>query len=103
MSRLKFPSGYKRGCLPRQRQPGDVFRPRGMGGHSQKLKETFIAMRVPAHWRDCVPLLLADGEIAWFVAPTADGLRGRVAERFAVPDGVSAAYRLVAVRWAREP
>ena len=24
MSRLKFPSGYKRGCLPRQRQPGDV-------------------------------------------------------------------------------
>lgn len=87
----------------RGRQPGDVFRPRGMGGHSQKLKDTLIAMRVPAHWRDSVPLLLADGEIAWFVAPTADGLRGRVGERFAVPGVVGAAYRLVVVRWGREP
>lgn len=70
----------------RTRRPGDRFRPRGLGGHSQKLADTLIALRVPALWRDRVPLLTVNGVIAWFVAPTPEGVRGRVAEPFALPD-----------------
>jgi tRNA(Ile)-lysidine synthase len=70
----------------RTRQAGDRFRPRGLGGHSQKLADTLIAMRVPAPWRERVPLLTVNGVIAWFVAPTPEGVRGRVAEPFARPD-----------------
>jgi tRNA(Ile)-lysidine synthetase-like protein len=68
----------------RTRQPGDRFRPHGAGGHSQKLSDTFISMKVEAGWREHVPLLVVNGEIAWFVAPFADGPRSRVAEPFAL-------------------
>lgn len=70
----------------RTRRPGDRFRPRGLRGHSQKLSDTLIALRVPAPWRDRVPLLTVDEAIAWLVAPTPNGVRGRVAEPFALPD-----------------
>ena len=86
----------------RARRPGDRFRPRGMGGRSQKLADTLINLRVPAAWRDRVPLLVVDDAVAWFVAPAVEGLRARVGEPFAVPDdpgrwaGVG-----VAVRWRR--
>ena len=84
----------------RTRQPGDRFKPRGMGGHSQKLADTLINMYVPAVSRDHVPLLTVDGVIAWFVAPAAEGVRGRVAEPFAAeragPDTV-----MIGVRWRR--
>jgi tRNA(Ile)-lysidine synthase len=86
----------------RTRQPGDRFRPRGLGGHSQKLSDTLITMRVPAAWRDQVPLLTVDGEIAWFAVPTPEGMRGRVAEPFAVRSEVSGPDRLlIVVRWRR--
>lgn len=83
----------------RTRQPGDRFRPRGLGGRSQKLSDTLINMKVPISWRDRVPLLDVDGEIAWFVAPTAAGLRGRVAEPFALRESESGRGRVVIVRW----
>jgi hypothetical protein len=69
-----------------------------MGGHSQKLSDTLINMRVPVSWRDRVPLLAVDDVLAWFVAPTADGMRGRVAEPFAmaVTGGV-----VILVRWRK--
>jgi tRNA(Ile)-lysidine synthase len=86
----------------RTRWPGDRFRPRGLGGHSQKLADTLIAMRVPVAWRARVPLLTVDGEIAWFVAPTSEGVRGRVAESFAVREaGLEPDTVLVLVRWRR--
>ncbi len=53
--------------------------PRGMGGRSQKLSDTFINCRVPAAIRDHIPLLMIGDQIAWFVALTGDGLRGRMA------------------------
>ncbi len=68
----------------RTRTAGDRFRPHGSGGHSQKLSDSLINMKVRAHWRGRMPLLIVDGEIAWFVAPTPDGPRGRIAEQFAV-------------------
>ena len=83
----------------RTRRPGDRFRPRGLGGHSQKLSDTLINMRVPAAWRDRTPLLVIDGEIAWFVAPSAEGVRGRVAEDFA-PER-AAGRILIGVRWKK--
>jgi tRNA(Ile)-lysidine synthetase-like protein len=84
----------------RARRSGDRFRPRGSGGHSQKLSDTLINLRVPAAWRDRVPLLVIGDEIAWFVAPTAEGLRGRVGDSFAVPDaGLLPGRVIVVVRW----
>jgi tRNA(Ile)-lysidine synthetase-like protein len=68
----------------RTRQPGDRFRPHGAGGHSQKLSDTLINMKVQASWRACIPLLTVNGEIAWFVAPCGAGPRSRVAEPFAI-------------------
>jgi tRNA(Ile)-lysidine synthetase-like protein len=87
----------------RTRQAGDRFRPRGLGGHSQKLADTLIAMRVPAPWRERVPLLTVNGVIAWFVAPTPEGVRGRVAEPFALPDSLEDSRTAVGVvvRWHR--
>lgn len=79
---LAIPAGAR--LELRTRRPGDRFRPRGLGGHSQKLGDTFNAMRVPVAWRDRVPLLVVADAIAWFVAPGAGGLRGRVAAPFAL-------------------
>ncbi|NLF78092.1 MAG: tRNA lysidine(34) synthetase TilS [Chloroflexi bacterium] len=83
----------------RARRPGDRFRPRGLGGHSQKLSDTLVNMRVPARWRDRVPLLIAGEEIAWFVAPTGRGVRGRVSDSCALE---SLENRVIlGVRWRK--
>lgn len=81
----------------RARRAGERFRPRGMGGRSQKLSDTLINMKVPAGWRDRVPLLAVEGEAAWFVAPAATGVRGRVAGPFSAPAGDET--RWIGVRW----
>ncbi|MBN1680289.1 MAG: tRNA lysidine(34) synthetase TilS [Anaerolineae bacterium] len=87
----------------RTRRPGDRFAPRGMVGHSQKLGDTLINMKVPAMWRDRVPLLTVDGEIAWFVAPTPDGVRGRVSDRFVLDEQADQANTvIIIVRWRRD-
>jgi tRNA(Ile)-lysidine synthetase-like protein len=81
----------------RTRQPGDRFAPRGLGGRSQKLSDTLVNMRVPFAWRDRVPLLVIDGRVAWFVAPTAGGVRGRVAESFSLAEETIRAGQIVMV------
>ncbi|MCZ7541345.1 MAG: tRNA lysidine(34) synthetase TilS [Anaerolineae bacterium] len=97
---LAVPAGAR--LWLRARRPGDRFRPRGMGGRSQKLADTLINLRVPAGWRDRVPLLVVDDAIAWFVAPTAGGLRARVAEPFAVPGDLAQMAGVgVVVCWRR--
>jgi tRNA(Ile)-lysidine synthase len=86
----------------RTRQPGDRFLPRGLGGRSQKLADTLINMRVPSAWRNRVPLLIVDDRVAWFVAPTRDGLRGRVAEPFGLSEKWAETGSMgVAVCWQR--
>ncbi|MCC7451322.1 MAG: tRNA lysidine(34) synthetase TilS [Anaerolineae bacterium] len=64
----------------RTRRAGDRFRPRGLRGHTQKLSDTLINMKVPTEWRDRIPLLVIDSDIAWFIAPLIDDVRPRVAE-----------------------
>lgn len=49
----------------RTRRPGDRFAPHGMEGHSVKVSELMINLKIPAVWRDDVPLLVAGGEVAW--------------------------------------
>jgi tRNA(Ile)-lysidine synthase len=48
----------------RIRQPGDRFRPQGLHGHSQKLKDWFINHKIPQYWRDSIPLLWVGSELA---------------------------------------
>jgi tRNA(Ile)-lysidine synthetase-like protein len=71
----------------RTRRKGDRFKPHGAGGHSQKLSDTFVNMKVQAQWRDRVPLLLVDNQIAWFVAPLTEGPRSRISQSVAVTEG----------------
>lgn len=65
-------------------EQGDRFRPFGLGGKSQKLSDTFVNAKIPVYYREQVPLLTIDGEIAWFVAPTAKGPLSRIADPFAI-------------------
>jgi tRNA(Ile)-lysidine synthase len=50
----------------RQRKEGDRFCPLGMGGCTKLVSALLINEKVPAWWRDRVPLLVGDDkEIAW--------------------------------------
>lgn len=49
----------------RPRQPGDRFRPHGLGGHSTKVNEFMINLKVPRGLRAGWPLLVGQGGIAW--------------------------------------
>jgi tRNA(Ile)-lysidine synthase len=51
--------------LLRPRRRGDRFRPHGMGGHSVKVSELMISVKIPQAWRDHVPLLVAGDRIVW--------------------------------------
>jgi tRNA(Ile)-lysidine synthetase-like protein len=54
----------------RTRQPGDRFAPPGLAGHRQKLKKWLIDHKVPRNYRNQLPLIVADGEIAAFFVET---------------------------------
>ncbi len=47
----------------RARRKGDRFKPKGMAGHSLKLKDWMIDRKIPREIRDGIPLLCADGAI----------------------------------------
>ncbi len=50
----------------RVRQAGDRFCPLGMEGRSKRVNEFMINEKIPAAWRDHVPLLVgAGGQVAW--------------------------------------
>jgi tRNA(Ile)-lysidine synthase len=50
----------------RPRRPGDRFCPLGMGGRYKRLNEFMINEKIPAPWRDHIPLLVNEhGQIAW--------------------------------------
>ncbi len=55
--------GHK--AVLRTRQPGDIFFPLGLGGHSKKVNEFMINEKIPAGWRNRIPLLVADNQILW--------------------------------------
>ncbi len=93
---LAIPEGAR--LVLRTRLTGDRFRPFGMHGKSQKLSDTFTNFKVPSYYRDHVPLLTINDEIAWFVAPTANGPQARIAEPFAVRSEEQSVLRL---RWQK--
>jgi tRNA(Ile)-lysidine synthase len=47
------------------RKPGDRFQPLGMGGHSIKVSDFMINVKLPRLARDGWPLVLSDEEIIW--------------------------------------
>ncbi|MER3514788.1 MAG: hypothetical protein C4310_10735, partial [Chloroflexota bacterium] len=49
----------------RRRQPGDRFRPLGLGGHRTRVSQLLINLKVPRPWRDAIPLLVAGDTILW--------------------------------------
>jgi tRNA(Ile)-lysidine synthase len=50
----------------RGRRPGDRFCPLGMGGQHKLVSEFLVNEKIPAGWRDRIPLLVReDGEIMW--------------------------------------
>ena len=56
------------GLSLRQRRPGDRFQPQGMGGRSKSLSDFLINVKVPAAWRDWVPLLVSGDDCILWVA-----------------------------------
>jgi tRNA(Ile)-lysidine synthase len=66
-------------CL-RRRQDADRFCPLGLGGRHKLVSELLVNEKVPAQWRDQVPLLVrGDGEIMWVCGWRVDE-RARVTE-----------------------
>ncbi|MCJ7658385.1 MAG: tRNA lysidine(34) synthetase TilS [Anaerolineales bacterium] len=51
--------------IVRKRQPGDRFRPLGMGSHSIKLSEFMINVKMPRRARDAWPLVCSGDDIVW--------------------------------------
>ena len=50
----------------RPRCPGDRFCPLGLDGHSKRVNEFMINDKIPAAWREHIPLLVnAEGQILW--------------------------------------
>ncbi len=56
----------------RNRRPGDVFCPSGMGGRHKKLQDFLVDEKIPGLQRDTVPLLCAGDEIIWVVGHRTD-------------------------------
>jgi tRNA(Ile)-lysidine synthase len=49
----------------RTRQPGDRFQPLGLKGHSKKISDLMINLKIPHRARDGWPLLYSDDQIVW--------------------------------------
>ena len=67
---------YDKITLPlhlRNRRPGDVFQPAGMGGHRKKLQDFLVDSKVPRLLRDRVPVLATASDIVWVLGMRTDG------------------------------
>lgn len=71
----------------RTRWPGDRFQPLGMDGHSLKLSDFFINLKIDEGLRDGWPLVVCGDDIVWVA-----GLR--LDERFKVTPGTTTVLRL---------
>lgn len=70
----------------RSRRPGDRIRPLGCVGH-RKLKDLLIDRRIPRHQRGHLPLIVADGCIAWVPGVALD-------HRFRIREGDRRAWQV---------
>jgi tRNA(Ile)-lysidine synthase len=66
------------------RRPGLRMRPLP-GGHTRKLQDILVDAKVPRHLRDSLPLVFADGELAWVPGVAVDS-------RWASKPGVSSIH-----------
>jgi tRNA(Ile)-lysidine synthase len=77
----------------RTRRPGDHFYPLGMGGRGKRLNEFMINEKIPAFWREYIPLLVSgEDEVLWVCGWRPD-------ERAGVGENT---HRLVHFRFVRE-
>ena len=51
--------------LVRKRKSGDRFHPLGMDGHSIKLADFFINVKIPSRAREAWPLIIFEDDIVW--------------------------------------
>jgi tRNA(Ile)-lysidine synthase len=49
----------------RRRQPGDRFRPLGLGGRTTRVGQLLINLKAPRAWRAAIPLLVAGETVLW--------------------------------------
>lgn len=56
----------------RNRRPGDLFCPRGMGGKKKKVKEYFIDRKILREERERIPVLTSPEGILWIIGYRAD-------------------------------
>jgi tRNA(Ile)-lysidine synthase len=49
----------------RGRESHDVFKPLGLQGHSKPLRRFMIDAKIPAHWRDLLPLVVRGADVIW--------------------------------------
>jgi tRNA(Ile)-lysidine synthase len=61
----------------RSRQPGDRFRPAGLGGRGKKVQDLFVDRKIPRDQRDSVPIVVdGNDRIVWIVGePVAEDFR----------------------------
>jgi len=52
-------------AILRSRQAGDTFYPLGMAGHHKKVNEFMVNEKIPADWRNQIPLLVSQDRILW--------------------------------------
>jgi tRNA(Ile)-lysidine synthase len=71
----------------RTRRPGDHFQPLGMDGHSIKLSDFFVNVKLPERAREKWPLVLVGEEITWVPG-------FRLAHPFRIKEGTKRAVRL---------
>lgn len=81
-------AGKARELAFRHRQPGDRFEPLGMGGKRQALRDFMINAKIPARWRDLVPIGICEERIVWVGG-------WRVDERFKIGSETSRILHLV--------
>ncbi|MGD2158441.1 MAG: tRNA lysidine(34) synthetase TilS [Anaerolineales bacterium] len=75
----------------RPRHPGDRFQPLGMGGHSMKISDFMINVKIPKRARERWPLVCLNDEVAWI-----PGLR--LAQNYSVTESTRKVVYLVLER-----
>lgn len=58
-------SGLDERLIVRARRAGDRFKPLGMGGHSMKLSDFMVNVKLPQRARECWPLLCSQEDVLW--------------------------------------
>jgi len=77
----------------RPRRRGERLKPLGMDGHTVRLSSLMINLKIPAAWRDRVPLLAASDQVVWVCGR-------RIAHGFAVRPN---SRRIVRLSFERVP